>query len=69
MNEKFVLVIVTTLMIVNAIMVVIYILAINKTKSDAFKRDLYYAQRFDAIEKMIKENFNEILNLLKTKNN
>jgi len=65
MNERFVLAIFTILMVTNAIMIILYALAITKTKRESKVRDIYYSQRFDAIEKIIKDQFTEIINLLK----
>ncbi len=67
MEETTVLTALTILMGINAIMVVIYTIAISATKAAAKKRDIYYAERFEAIEVIIKDQFSQILTILKEK--
>jgi predicted Holliday junction resolvase-like endonuclease len=65
MTEKNVIIILTGLMIINALILIFYVLSINKMQVENKKRDLYYAQRFDEVENMIKQHFLEIFKIIK----
>ena len=65
MSKDFILITFTVLFLIIAILIIVLVVVVQKTKSDAYKRDLYYAKRFDDIEEIVRNNFTQIINILK----
>lgn len=55
----------SAMMIINAIMVVIFVIVIQKHKVEYLKSELSKIKKYDALELLVKEHFFEILKILK----